>query len=147
MWLGAKWPWGPGGHRCVPEATGVSPRQLWRHSPSSQGMSSGSSPGCPFLPGTAPLLGTKAAGTSLGELLCQAAPWSFLSHRTAPLQLLPRAFTLFMQNVVAKAYPEFQPGMLRAGFLCVCVYASVHTKMCALIDRKDSLHLPFKKYK
>lgn len=26
---------------------------------------------------------------------------------------------------------------------CVCVYASVHTKMCALIDRKDSLHLPF----
>lgn len=32
----------------------------------------GSSPGCPFPPGTAPLLGTKAAGTGLGSCLCQA---------------------------------------------------------------------------
>lgn len=103
----------------------------------------GSSPGCPFLPGTAPLLGTKAAGTSLGELLCQAAPWSFLSHRTAPLQLLPRGFTPFVQSAVAKAHPVIQPGMLRAGFVCVCPCKCRHKNRRALIDRKDSLHLPF----
>ncbi|NXM87808.1 SYN2 protein, partial [Oenanthe oenanthe] len=115
----------PQAPRCVPKPQ-VCPRAAVEAQPSSQGMSSawpGLQPGCPLLPGSAPLLGTKAAGTSLGELPCQAAPCSFLSSsfQGVSLCLCKILWPKHIQNFSHEC-PE--------QVLCVCVQTSVYTKIC-----------------